>query len=204
MSILNRDEEMFLSVIIEHNEKTASDYVELEEHDFPMVSNYDESCGTVIKSLVSKGYLGTRSKVDILGYVRAYLTISGKEYFNDKRYMEEQEVRQKSVVYNIGTINAEKSNVFMGDVTNSSVSLDNTIKQIEERIMQCPEEEQQELRNLLEEATEIISNMEETKRITKQGSFMKRIGAHMEKHKWFYAEIVTLVGTAMMKMFVGE
>lgn len=203
MKLLGREEEYFLKVIIEQCNKLQTNHVELGEEDFPLASDYDGMYGQIVKSLRLKGYLGEGSRGNVLGGIEAHLMSDGKEYFNDKIRLEKQDMKSKAVTYNIGSITTSQSNVIIGDVTNSSLSLENSIKNIEQRIAQCPREEQQELKDLLEEATEIISNIEETRQITRRGSFIKRLGNHMEKHSWFYSEIVNLIGTGVMKMFLG-
>lgn len=202
MNLLGRDEENFLRIAIEKCKSKDSDYVYLEDSDCKEIPNYHMNCKQILNNLIINNYIGNMSKLDITCGTSVYLTSDGYSYFEDKvQYIERQKHDRKSNI-NIGTLNATGSTLIMGDANNSTFIMNNAIQEIERQISQRPMEEQQELRDLLDEAKELIENIESTRQIPKNGGFIKRLGSHLDKNKWFYSEIVKLLGSSVVKLLL--
>lgn len=130
----------------------------------------------------------------------AKLTHSGKTFF-------EREKNYKDEIQNNSTyINAQHSNIFMGNIVNSTININNALDSIENDIeAKCTsEEEKEELRELLEEAKEIIDNYNQSNCLTKRSGFFKKLVGHFDKHGWFYAEIVNLFGQFVLMKISGQ
>ena len=106
-------------------------------------------------------------------------------------------------IYN--NINATNSTVFMGNVINSTIHIDNSISRIEREIeKECDNEtDKKELQELLEEAKEILENIQDSKHIDKRKGFFQKLVKHFDKHGWFYAEIIGLLGETILKLLGG-
>lgn len=139
-------------------------------------------------------YISGCWKINILPCMLSY--IQNKE----KAIVEEKE-KQKQI--QIGTINAPNGNVVIGDVINSSLTIDNSIHRIQEMIDEKGGDDKEVLSELLDEFKEILENIEETRHIPKNKGFVSRVSSHLSKHGWFYAEIVGLLGSIGVKLLMG-
>lgn len=86
----------------------------------------------------------------------------------------------------------------MGSITDSNITINNSIEQVKSDIEKNGENDKEELFQLLEEVKDYIDNLKDTKSIAKNTGLFKRIGQHFEKHQWFYSEIVALLGQAIL------
>lgn len=91
-------------------------------------------------------------------------------------------------------------NIVYGNVTNSTLSVDNSIHEIERMIDEHGGDDKAELLELLEEVKELIDNMQTSRNIPKQKRLFQRINDHVVRHGWLYGAIVQLLGTAAMTM----
>lgn len=114
-------------------------------------------------------------------------------YFQDKEKAIEEQEKQKEKnmqsIFNYG-------NIFYGDVSDSIITVDNSIHQIEKAIDEKGGADKEELKDLLNEVRELVDNMQTSRTIPKQKNLYKRLSNHLEKHGWFYGAIVQLLGTA--------
>ena len=132
------------------------------------------------------------------------MTQAGRTYFErEKKYNEKLERLNSKNIYN--NINAMNSTVFLGNVIDSTINIDNSISRIEHEIeKKCDNEtDKKELLELLEEAKEILGNIKDSKHIDKRKGFFQKITNHFDKHGWFYAEIVGLFGETVIKLLGG-
>lgn len=202
MNLLGRDEETLLNIAIQKCKREGVDYVYLEDFECNEIPNYYMNYKQIIKNLIKNNCAGEMSNADITGGVSVYLTSDGYSYFEDKVQYTEKQRQERKPNINIGTINATGSTLIMGDANSSTFIMNSAIQEIERQINQQPKEVQQELRDLLAEAKELIGNIELTRRIPLNEGFIKKLGSHLEKNKWFYSEIVKLLGASVVKLLL--
>ena len=132
------------------------------------------------------------------GMWEATITPQGNSYFSNKEQAlkrDEEEKKQMSV----GNI-TNYGNIVFGNVSNSTLSVDNSIHEIERMIDERGGEDKAELSELLEEVKELIENMQTSRNIPKQKKLFQRLNDHIVRHGWFYGAVVQLLGTAAMTM----
>lgn len=120
-------------------------------------------------------------------------------------WIEDKNTKAKNIKgnqFNIGSITANGSNFILGDTINSTLSIDNSTSRIEQEIEEKGGEEKEELRELLEEVKELIENMQDSRHIPKNKGLFSNLSNHLEKHGWFYGEVVSLLGSAIMQMLL--
>ena len=157
----------------------------------------------IIGTLNSNGLIKVCWAEDTVYY--AVLTQAGRSYFErEKQFYEKMERLSSKNIYN--NVNATGSTVFMGDVISSNINIDNSVSKIEQKIEEkCDnEEDKQELKKLLEETKEIMENIQDSRHIDKRKVFFKKLMDHLDKHGWFYAEIVNLLGQTTLNLLGGN
>lgn len=164
------------------------------------------------KNDITRGIIGSLKTNGLLNVIwadgtvyNAVLTQPGRTYFEREEKYFKRMKESASNTYNVGNIYADGSNVVIGDVINSSLNIDNSYTRIENRIEQeCDQEDKLEIKELLEEAKEIIDNMKKNGSIGQRKSFFKRLTDHACKYGWLYAEIVNLIGNAAIGIIGGK
>ena len=121
-------------------------------------------------------------------------------YFEDKEAALERQAKREE---ESGKYIVNYGNMVFGNVSGSTLTVDNSIHQIEQAIEEHGGEDKEELYDLLEEVKELISNIEVSRTIPKQKKLFERISDHLEKHGWFYGAVVQLLGTAAFNMIGG-
>ena len=86
-----------------------------------------------------------------------------------------------------------------GNVSGSTLSVDNSIHKLERDIEELGGDDKEELQELLDEVKELIENIQSSRTIPKQKRLFQRLNDHVVKHGWFYGGVVQLLGTAVMK-----
>ena len=172
-----------------------------------LANKVDEDKKDIVRGIIgvlkSNGLINVSWASDTV--YNAVLTQPGRTYFErEEKYFKRMKERANNT-YNVGNIYADGSNVVIGDVINSSLNIDNSYTRIENRIEQeCDQEDKLEIKELLEEAKEIIDNMKKNGSIGQRKSFFKRLTDHACKYGWLYAEIVNLIGTAAIGIIGGK
>ena len=135
---------------------------------------------------------------------RVSLTNPGRTYFErEAKYLKRME-SNKNNIYNFGDISIDRGNFVAGDVVNSVLNVDSHITQIEKDIADKVEDNDKEkLKEILEEAKEIMENINNNGIIEKRKGFFRKLTEHATKYGWFYAEIVNLIGTAVLTKIGG-
>ena len=160
---------------------------------------------------ICRGIIGTLKRNGLLNVswasgtvYTASLTNPGRTYFErEEKHLKRME-SNKSNIYNFGDISIDKGNFVAGDVVNSALNVDSHITQIEKDIAEKAEDNDKEkLKEILEEAKEIMENINNNGVIEKRKSFFKKITEHANKYGWFYAQIVNLIGTAVLTKIGG-
>lgn len=107
---------------------------------------------------------------------------------------------------NVGNINY----YFYGDIVGSllvsgdhNFNVDNSVNIIRKEIFQKGGNDKEELLAILKEVNSLVETIQQTKSVPKDEGLFRRILSHMNKYDWFYAEIVSFIGAAILQ-FVGK
>lgn len=194
---LDKMHEEALKIILNHYEENDENYIGGNYDWFP---KYMES--SIINTLKELKFYGMLADVDFYcgNSWTATLSPDGITYFEDKeKYLKQKaEEEKKSNGQNIININADRSNVVVGDVTNSTLSIDNSIHELEKMIDEKGGEDKEQLFEVLDEAKELIENIKASRQVPNNKGFVKRLTAHLDNHGWFYAQIVALLGKSLL------
>ena len=154
------------------------------------------SINVELEKLVQYGMIGGLISYDNGGWLNllppALSYFADKEEALEKQKRNQEEMKYQSIV-NYG-------NIVFGDVSGSTLSVDNSIYEIEKAIDEHCGEDKEELHDLLDEVKELIENIQSSRSIPKQKKLYQKLSDHMEKHGWFYGAIVQLLGTAALTM----
>lgn len=154
------------------------------------------SIGIELEKLVQYGMIGGLISHDSGGWCD--LLPTSRAYFDNKdNALRQQEEEQKKMAQ--GNI-TNYGNIVYGNVSNSTLSVDNSIHEIERMIDEHGGEEREELLELLAEVKELIENMQVSRNIPKQKRLFQRLNDHVVRHGWFYGAIVQLLGTTAITM----
>ena len=197
---LVNDEKELLKILIqmENNDENIVTYLQQQ-----LENDSKDIFRGRLGSLKTNGLITIKWASDTVYY--ASLTQSGRTYFEREKRNNEKLKQLSANNYNINTLNANNSSFVLGNAVNSSLNTNNSVAQIEQEIEEkCSnEDEKKELIELLNEAKEILENMEESKHIEKRKNFFQKLTNHFDNHGWFYAEIVSLFGQAIIKLLGG-
>lgn len=163
---------------------------------------YERSLSTEFEKLKQYGMISNYC-VYISAVWELTLTPMGISYFKEKENAIQKENEKKTAQIQIGSIIANGSNFILGDAINSTLSIDNSTQRIEKEIEEKGGEDSQELLALLEEVKEYIENMQESKHVAKNKGLFAKLSNHLEKHGWFYGEVIGLLGTAVLQLVQG-
>lgn len=157
---------------------------------------------SIIDSLKRNGLLNVSWADD--NVYNASLTNSGRTYFErEEKYLKRME-SNKSNIYNFGDIRIDRGNFIAGDVVNSVLNVDSHVTRIEKDIeAKANDNDKESLKKILEDAKEIMENIKNNGPIEKRKGFFKKLTEHANKYGWFYAEIVNLIGTAVLTKIGG-
>jgi DNA-binding ferritin-like protein len=158
----------------------------------------------IIENLKSNGLINVMFADDTICY--ASLTQQGRTFFERENEFKKNKISSEPKVINIENFSATNSNVFMADVINSSVVLNNTISEIESEInSRCKDEnEKEELKSLLNETKEIVNDYKESKQFSTRKEFFRKLSENLDKHGWFYGAIANLLGQAALMKISGQ
>lgn len=201
MKILDDESEKLLELLLSkydgtHREGLCIKWDELAEPFLESIELHFEKL--IMYSMISSWQF-------VLGYGCNFtLTIQGVNYFTNKIVAVEKEKHIKlGQNINIGSFNVTGSSVVFGDVISSSINIDNAIQNIENKIEELGGSDKAELKKLLDEIKEILGNIEDTRHIPRNKGLWLKVTSHMEKHSWFYGEIVGLLGSQVLKLMQG-
>lgn len=154
------------------------------------------SIGVELEKLTQYGMIGGLISYDNGGMLNllppAFSYFDDKEQALEKQKRNQEELKMRSIV-NYG-------NIVFGDVSGSTLSVDNSIHEIERAIEEHGGDDKAELYELLDEVKELIENIQISRSIPKQKKLFQKLSDHMAKHGWFYGAVVQLLGTAAFGM----
>lgn len=120
-------------------------------------------------------------------------------YFEDKENaLKSEQERQMAQNINIQSLTANGSNINFGTITNSTLTTQNIVSEIEKQIEEQGGDDKDELKDLLEELKELCESIKTNNPLPKRANLMTKISNHLEKHGWFYGAVAQLIGTAAM------
>lgn len=155
----------------------------------------------VLGELHSRGYIEVAWSGNGEPYYIQILN-PGRTYFERRTAFLRQAQKQANQTANVYNITG--SNVVFGNAVNSQLSIDNSISEIEKRIDAQGGNEKEELKELLAEVKDVVENMKNSGQVTKNTGLFKRLDQHLQKHGWFYTEIVALLGSATLMKMGGQ
>ncbi len=102
--------------------------------------------------------------------------------------------------FSIGNIFAPGAVINFGTISDSPITIDNTVHEIEKMIDEKGGEDKEQLYNLLNETKEMVEVFIANNQITPKKGFFERLTGHLSKHGWFYGAILQLLGTAALQI----
>lgn len=181
----------------------ADEPVEMLERRFENCTHKEDGeLRAMIGELMDKDLIQVHWSDDTPDYIQ--INNSGRTYFERESEYEKMQKQSYGITYNIGTVNPTESNIVFGDSNNSTFNIDNSIKEFEKKIEKDIDElggdDKEELKELFEEAKELIENIKSTRQVPKNKGFFKRLNEHVVKHGWFYGAILQLMGTEALAL----
>ncbi len=199
MRILDKASEEILKILLSLYDGNDNRRISGEHEIFP--GSYYHSIGLEFEKLIMYGVV--TSYQPYINEWYAVLAPQGITYFEDKEIAQEKESKTNHGSINIGSIIANGSNLILGDVINSSLSVDNSIQRIEQEIEEKGGEDADALKELLGEVKELIENIKDSRHIPKSKSLFSKLSTHLEKHGWFYGEVIGLLGATALQLLQG-
>ena len=150
----------------------------------------------IIRELREEGYI----KVFWADNLPYEVTINNSARMYTERLAEYEAEKARSHQQNFfsGSF-TNNGNMVFGNVSGSTLSVDNSIHKLERDIEELGGDDKEELHELLDEVKELIDNIESSRTIPKQKRLLQRLNDHVIKHGWFYGGVVQLLGTAVMQ-----
>ena len=193
MTIMNETYEIMLSILL--NKYTGNIDEPINENVGVFPANIQSNIKLNFEVLKNYGMIIDYS-LFIDGSFSLYLSHAAIHYFDNKKRAEE--VKQKAYIQ-IENLNANGSNVVLGDLFNSSLSIDNSIQSIENEIREKGGDDKEELLALFEEVKDYAENIQNCRSVTKNRSLLNKLKEHVSKNSWFYAEVVAFLGDVVLK-----
>lgn len=191
--IMDATAENMLQCLLQY-ERSANNRVCFQDNLFP--EYVQMAIPLELEKLTQYGMIGGLMSFDNGGILN--LLPPAITYFEDKEnalslQKSHQEEKQMQSIINYG-------NLVFGNVSDSTLTVDNSIHEIERAIEDRGGADKTELYELLDEVRELISNIETSRSIPKQKKLHQKLLNHLEQHGWFYGAIIQLLGTATMGM----
>ena len=186
-----------------NSKQLLDDLLQAENPSEMLCRRYDSLCRKaqdelhgVIRELCEEGYIDVfwadnlPCEVAILNPARTYHERLA-EYEAEKNRSQQQNFFSGSFTNN--------GNMVFGNVSGSTLSVDNSIHKLERDIEELGGDDKEELHELLDEVKALIDNIESSRTIPKQKRLLQRLNDHVIKHGWFYGGYVHVLGTAVMQ-----
>ena len=169
-------------------------HIDFEDDIFP--DYVQMSLGVELEKLIQYGMIGGLLSFDTGGMLD--LLPPAISYFSEKEAALKRQVESQKQI--AGSVYNNYGNMIFGDVSNSQLSVDNSIHELARTIDELGGEDADDLHETLEEIRELIENIEASRSIPKQKRLAQRITDHAAKHGWFYGAVLQLLGTAAFNM----
>ena len=199
--MLDKNSEEALRILLKIYEECKSYKIRPSYDDFP--EGYHNGLLRIFENLKQYGII-----FDYATFLRGSFLVnlfpSALTYFEEKeKALKMENEKQMTQNINIQTLTANGSNINFGSISNSTLSAENIIANLEKQIEEQDEEVRTELKDLLEEVKELCENIKNSSLLPKRTNLMTKISDHLEKHGWFYGAVVQLIGTAAMNAMMS-
>lgn len=160
-----------------------------------LTSQAQDELRGIIKELKEQGYI----KVFWADNLPCEVTIDNSARTYSERLAEYEAEKAASRHQNVFSGNfTNHGNMIFGNISDSTLTVDNSIRKLERDIEEYGGDDKEELQELLEEVKELIENIESSRTIPKQKKLHQRLNDHIVRHGWFYGAVIQLLGTAVM------
>lgn len=191
--MLDKSSEVVLEALLKLSEQCNS--LEFEADDDELPDGYADGLTQILENLKAYGLVFRHAEFTG-GSFRVILSPQARNYFKDKEEALRKE-QEKQPAQNIN-ITATGSNINFGSITNSTLSAENIVSNLEKEIEEKGGDDKEALKELLEEVKELCEGFQVNNPLPKRKKLMEKLSNHMSKHGWFYGEIVSLIGSAAM------
>lgn len=198
LRIMDKNSEEILKILLEMHRECNSYDIQGNYNKIPKC--YHSGLTQIFDTLQQSGMIFNHTR--FLGGFYLSLSPIALTYFEDKeKALKAEEEKQMAQNISIQHLTATGSNINFGTISNSTVTAQNIVSEIEQQIEEQGGEDKDELKNLLEEVKELCEDIKSNMPLPKRAPLMNRISNHLAKHGWFYGAVVQLIGnTAIMAM----
>ena len=191
--IMDPTAEIMLDVLLQ-NRLDEGMHINFKDDIFPEYMHM--SLDVELEKLVQYGMIGGLLCFDNGGMLN--LLPPAISYFSDKEEALKKQAETQKLI--LGNVYNNYGNMVFGDVSNSELSIDNSINELSHVIDEKGGEDATALHETLDEIKELIENIEISHSIPKQNRLVQKITDHASKHGWFYGAVLQLLGTATLNM----
>ncbi len=205
VNILSKSCEETLKIILD--QKIENYKLTLDGHDLPVY--IQSKIKVVLEELKQFDYIaqcvpwmGKKYTITITPYAITYFEDKDK-YLKKQQEIEKIEKEKTAMKIKIDNLNNQGGVLAFGNMINPNINIDNSIESIKKCIEEKGGEDKQKLLAILEQAKEIVDNIESSKQIPQKPSFFEQASVHFVKHQWFYSAIIDLLGKAVLNKTQG-
>ena len=201
IKMLDKNSEELLKILLKMYDECKCFDIHADYEEIP--EGYQNGLTQILDNLKQYGMIFRHIEF-IGGGFEFSLSPQALTYFVDKeKALKDEQDRQMAQNINIQNLTATGSNINFGTITNSTLTADNIISNLEKQIEEQGGEDKAELKDLLEEVKELCESIKLNNSLPKRTNLMTKISNHLEKHGWFYGAVVQLLGTAAMTAMMG-
>lgn len=201
MKIMDKASEDVLKILLEQHKDTAEYELKVGYDSFP--NEYHTGLFQIFETLKHYGMI-FRYATYLRGVFLINLSPNALTYFEDKEKAQEAEMEKQQQNINIQNLTATGSSINFGTISNSTVTAQNIVSEIERRIEEQGGEDKAELESLLADVKELCEDIKSNMPLPKRANLMNKISSHLEKHGWFYGAMAQLIGNAAMVAMTGK
>ena len=201
IKMLDKNSEELLKILLKMYEECKCFDIHADYDEIP--EGYQSGLTQILDNLKQYGMIFRH--IEFLGGGFDFsLSPQALTYFADKeKALKDEQERQMAQNINIQNLTATGSNINFGTITNSTLTAENIISNLEKQIEEQGGEDKVELNDLLEDIKELCESIKANNSLPKRTNLMTKISKHLEKHGWFYGAVVQLLGTAAMNAMMG-
>lgn len=191
--IMDETAEDMLNALLQ-NKTDEEMHISFEDSIFP--DNVQMSLALQFEKLIQYGMIGGLLCFDNGGMLD--LLQPAISYFSNKEEALKKQAESKEE--SLGSVYNNYGNMIFGNVSDSQLSVDNSINELSKAIDESGGEDAATLHEILDEVKELIMNIESRRTIPKQKRLAQRITEHAAKHGWFYGAVLQIIGTTTINM----